>query len=406
LGQFFYTDLPSPIFNLEKALVRMHMPRYSKYCLTSGCFFAFFAFGFIDNLKGPVLPELIKDQGLSLSQGGNILFAAYLGFIVATFITGIAADTIGNRRILFVAGVLMSIGLVGISLINSLAILFLMMFVLGLGLGAIEVSANGLIVELHPDDSGRFLNLLATFHGTGSFLVPLVVARQLTANVGWRMVFLSAVLLSGTLAVAFAFVSGRNPRRQTINLDLSWMKLIRIGFAGEMIWYYVLICSYVAVELGVAAWLMEYLQSVRGQTTSQSSYYLSGFFAMIMLGRFLGSFCCGATWLSSRCGCLAFGGWCEFTCRNLGPRFMRCCIADFGSFFLDRFPDYCSTCDRIAQGEQRMVFGLVVYFWRYRRSLGTLDGGSGWANVWSGGRAMFDGRLLCDSVLDCLAFAR
>ena len=340
----------------------MHMPRYSKYCLTLGCFFAFFAFGFIDNLKGPVLPELIRDQGLSLSQGGNILFAAYLGFIVATFVTGMTADTMGNRRILFLAGVLMSIGLVGISLIDSLAILVLMMFVLGLGLGAIEVSANGLIVELHPGDAGRFLNLLATFHGTGSFLVPLVVARQLTANVGWRTVFLSAVLLSGTLAVAFAFASGRNPRRQTINSDLSWMKLIRIGFAGEMIWYYVLICSYVAVELGVAAWLMEYLQSVRGQSISQSSYYLSGFFAMIMLGRFLGSFVVERLGYLRVVAVSLLGGGASLLVGILGSDLCVVALPISGLFFSIVFPTVAAHVTGLHKENNGLLLGLLFTF--------------------------------------------
>ena len=60
--------------------------RNSKTLLTAGCFLAFFAFGFIDNLKGPVLPELLRSEHLSLSQGGTIFLGAYIGFIVATLL--------------------------------------------------------------------------------------------------------------------------------------------------------------------------------------------------------------------------------------------------------------------------------------------------------------------------------
>ncbi|MEQ1831381.1 MAG: MFS transporter, partial [Pirellula sp.] len=145
----------------------------SKGFLTIGCFLSFFTFGFVDNLKGPLLPTLLSTESLSLSQGGTIFFGAYIGFVVATMFTGIIADAIGNRRVLLIACGCLCIGLLGIGAVNGYASLVLLMSVVGLGLGAIEVGANGLIVELHRDDPGRYLNLLATFHGTGSFLVPM-----------------------------------------------------------------------------------------------------------------------------------------------------------------------------------------------------------------------------------------
>ena len=117
--------------------------RESKWFLTVCCFLAFFAFGFIDNLKGPVLPELLRSEKLSLSQGGTVLLGAYVGFILATLLTGMISDRIGNRRVLFIAGLLLCIGLFGVSLNISYVSLVLAMGCIGLGLGAIEVGANG-----------------------------------------------------------------------------------------------------------------------------------------------------------------------------------------------------------------------------------------------------------------------
>ena len=97
-------------------------------------------------------------------------------------------------------------------------------------------------------------------------------------------------LLAGILAIAFVFSPGGEAAKSKWTTQRNWGKILRVVFAGQMSWYYLLITSYVAVELGVGAWLMEYLQQVRDQTVAQSSFYLSGFFAMIMLGRFFGSF--------------------------------------------------------------------------------------------------------------------
>ncbi len=250
-----------------------------------------------------MLPELLRTEKLSLNQGGTLLLGAYFGFVLATLLTGFLSDRVGNRIVLFLAGLLLAFGLFGVSLNVSYVFLILMMGCIGVGLGAIEVGANGLIVDLHREKAGRYLNLLASFHGTGSFLVPLYVGYLIDLGVTWQRVYLSVVLLAGLLAAAFAL----SPRAVAVaskrEASWNWRKTLRIGFQGEMGWYYLLIGTYVAVELGHAAWLMEYLQQVRGMSVTRSSYYLSGFFVMIMLGRFFGSF------IVERLGYMRVVGW-------------------------------------------------------------------------------------------------
>ena len=334
----------------------------SKTFLTAGCFLAFFAFGFIDNLKGPVLPELLRSEQLSLSQGGTILFGAYIGFIIATLVTGVLADVIGNRQVLLLSGICLCAGLIGVSLANSYAILILMMSVVGLGLGAIELGANGLIVELHRENPGRYLNLLATFHGTGSFLVPLYAAWLINFGVGWQNIFLSSVLLSGILTLVFVVA----PASEVIKLPqvscLKWSEILRVGFAGEMGWYYLLISSYVAVELGLAAWLMEYLQQIRGQTVAQSSLTLSGFFVMIMLGRFFGSFVVERLGYLKVVGASLLGGLACLTVGILGPDSMIPALPISGAFFSIVFPTITAVVTGMHKENVGTVLGILFTF--------------------------------------------
>jgi fucose permease len=160
------------------------------WLLTVGGFFSFFTFGFVDNLKGPILPNLLEELNFSYSQGGGILFGAYLGFVIATLLAGPLSDLLGNRLILLAAALFIALGVAGMSSATTYALLFGAMLVIGLGMGAIEVGGNGLIVGLHPQAQGRFLNLLATFHGVGSLLAPLYAAWLLTGDGSWRQVFL------------------------------------------------------------------------------------------------------------------------------------------------------------------------------------------------------------------------
>lgn len=172
-------------------------------------------------------------------------------------------------------------------------------------------------------------------------------------------VLFNAWLLLCLLRVCFCI---RSQSEKADNTNLSWMKLIRIGFAGEMICYYVLICSYVAVELGVAAWLMEYLQSVRGQTTSQSFYYLSGFFAMIMLGRFLGSFVVERLGYLRVVAVSLLGGGASLLVGILGPDLCIIALPISGLFFSIVFPTVAAHVTGLQKENNGLLLGLLFTF--------------------------------------------
>ncbi len=115
---------------------------------TIGCFISFFLFGFVDNLKGPTVPSILRDLSFNYSIGGTIILANYLGFLLATLFIGLLANVIGRKKIILIAAFLVAFGLLGYSYFSSFLILALFMFVIGMGLGAIEIGANIIIVEL------------------------------------------------------------------------------------------------------------------------------------------------------------------------------------------------------------------------------------------------------------------
>jgi fucose permease len=57
-----------------------------------------------------------------------------------------------------------------------------------------------------------------------------------------------------------------------------------------MMLYYVVIAIYVAAEIGLASWLVEFLQQAKSQSVTLSTLFLSLFFGAITAGRFVGSF--------------------------------------------------------------------------------------------------------------------
>lgn len=260
----------------------------SLWVLTTGAFFAFFTFGFTDNIKGPSLPGLLQDLNFSYSQGGGILFGAYLGFVIATLLAGPLSDWVGTRMILCASGVLIALGALGLGSFSTYPLLFGSMLIGGMGAGAIEVGGNGLIVAIHSKAQGRFLNLLATFHGVGSMLAPLFAAWVLGGVGNWRQLYLFSVPLAVLLALIFLVTPGPTISKSEGH-SFDWATLRRTGFSATMLFFYLAIGLYVATELGIANWIVEYLLKNKGIEQATASYYLSGFFAFVMVGRLIGS---------------------------------------------------------------------------------------------------------------------
>lgn len=331
------------------------------WVLTIGAFFAFFVFGFSDNLKGPVLPALLEDLKFSYSLGGTVLLGAYLGFMAATLSTGFLADVFGQKAVLLLAGLCLALGVVGLNLFRAPAALMLALGLLGFGLGSLELGCNALIVSLHSADKARYLNLMAVMHGLGSMLAPLYAGWLLAANVSWRLVYRWDLLLIGLLLVYFLLA--RFPSRAAGQAEkIDFQRLGRTAFVPQMLWFYAAITLYVAIELGLAAWMVEFLQKARGQSVAQSTQALALFFGLIMAGRFVGSFFVEKLgYLRSILGmalaasaCVALG--------LFGPPELAFCFSLSGFFLSIIFPTLTAAVSDAHPAHLNSILGLLFTF--------------------------------------------
>ncbi len=230
---------------------------------------------------------MLAELNISYGTGGNIFFGEYLGFLIATLITGILADRFGLKSVILLAGLLLGIGVSGYSFFSSAILLSGSLFVLGLGLGALELGPNAIIVTLHHERKGLYLNLMSVLHGLGSLVAPLFAGWLLSLSVSWRVIYRWDVLLIAIFFILFIFL--RFPKAEE-KAQLDFRHIPQIAFKGQLPWFYVAITFYVAAEIGLASWLVTFLQQIRSAPVALSNQSLSLFFAMMMIGRLVGGF--------------------------------------------------------------------------------------------------------------------
>lgn len=276
-------------FHTEPAFFHL-MPSSSKpniALLTSVCFFAFFLFGLTDNLKGPTLPFMLAELNIGYVTGGNIFFGEYLGFLIATLITGILADRYGLKLVIVLAGLLLALGVGGYSAFNTPALLAFSLFIVGMGLGAFELGPNAVIVSLYHEQKGLYLNLMAVMHGLGSMLAPLFASLLFGIGSHWRAVYRWDLLPILILILAAALL--RFPKLDEKSA-LDFRSIPKVAFKRRLPFYYAAMLFYVAAEIGLASWMVVYLQGARSMDAAASNNQLALFFGLLMLGRLLGSF--------------------------------------------------------------------------------------------------------------------
>jgi fucose permease len=265
----------------------MKSARVQLLILTILAYYAFFLFGFADNIKGPIIPALLVDLKLSYAGGSSLLLSAYVGFMAGVLASGLIASRRNNRVALVIAGISLALGAAGNALGASVLLLSATFFLLGFGLGCIEVGANGLIASLYPAESGRYLNLLAVFHGAGSMIAPLVAGMLIAGGTSWRGIYAIVIplaALQALLLILFKRSGSPRPAAAVQKLDLS------ILLNRDLLLYSLFLIFYVAAEIGVASWMVDFLMKAKGFSVGAGSVMLSVYFGAVMAGRFIGSF--------------------------------------------------------------------------------------------------------------------
>jgi fucose permease len=112
----------------------------------------------------------MKEMNLNLSEGGGIEAVRTLLLIGVLLISGLAASKFGKTALLNTGSFLLALGLFLYSWAPNYPMILAAMILIGIGGGFLEALINPLIQDLHPKDSGRYLNVVNAFFPSGSWL--------------------------------------------------------------------------------------------------------------------------------------------------------------------------------------------------------------------------------------------
>ncbi len=333
--------------------------KHRQWLVTIGAFATFLLFGALDNLKGPTIPFIIKGLKINYALMGNILGLEYLGFFAATLLAGVIILRLGLKNTVLAAVALLGTGIAAAAGVPRYGVWLIAFILLGLGFGTLEIAGSNLMVLVYPEHKGKMLNLLNAFHGFGSMLAPLYAGVLLAFQASWQSVFGFCLIPVLLLVVYLSLI--RFPKQEPLKTE-PLIHLAKTAFAPTMFWHYIAICFYVAAEIGVSAWIVEYATTIKGQPAFYSSVLLSVYFGLITGGRLLGSM------IVDRVGHLKIVFWAmvgavvSLSVGMFGPNACVLFLAVTGLFFSIIFPTLTASFSNIPQPQVAKYFGFLFAF--------------------------------------------
>ncbi|MCF8107819.1 MAG: MFS transporter [Desulfohalobiaceae bacterium] len=226
---------------------------------------------------GVVLPEMIKDLGLSRTGGGSIYNAYLMTYLTLTPFTGYLTDRLGARRVISTCACILGLGVLLMGTVQSLRAGCLAFAVVGIGATGMWTPVLTVVQRWFAlSRRGMALGILSTGYGLGFACMGLVFPL-IVAGLNWRfawyflgvgaliMVLFNAFLLrsdpesSGTRPWGGSDKSAR-PAAPTLGADCARIPFSQV-LASKNFWLIGLSYFCIAYSLyGITTFMVDYAE--------------------------------------------------------------------------------------------------------------------------------------------------
>jgi fucose permease len=271
----------------------------------------FFVISLLQNMLGPLIPNIIDDFSLSLTLAGFLPFSFFIAYAVMSIPTGFLIEKFREKAILMIAFFISFAGAILFATNASFTYALLSLFLMGAGVAMMQVAINPLLRVAGGEKHFAFNSVLAQFiFGLASFLSPklyiyfvqnlqdvsspknviitllsLVVPKSLP----WISLYWVFSILTLLMIVIIAVIKipkiELNENERIGNRD-NFVHLLKNKI---VILYFIGIIAYVGTEQGVANWISKFLVNYHQyDPLTIGAKVVSNFWGLMTVGCLLG----------------------------------------------------------------------------------------------------------------------
>jgi fucose permease len=161
---------------------------------------------------------LARELAFSLTAAGALEVARSLLIVGTLLLSGFLAGRFGKARSLGYSALVLGLGMLVYTVAPAYGVVMIAMALFGVGGGVLEGLINPLVQDLHPRDSGKYLNFVNGFWSVGVLGTVLIAGDLLTRGVSWRYVVAVLGVLSVFSGLLFLILERRLHRSPRLSL--------------------------------------------------------------------------------------------------------------------------------------------------------------------------------------------
>ena len=266
----------------------------------------FFILSLVSNIPGVLIPFWQRDFSLDNQLVSLLGFSFFLAYGLTSLPQSIFLNYLSDKKALLFALCLIMGGSLLFAIKPIFALGIVSLFLIGVGITALQIKANLLVrkIELDPSKYSRNLTLAQVAFGFGGvgggFLISFLINNL---ELKWSFIYYAFAALSALIAVLTVFT--KIPENQSKLLDsqvnseevnepkkacCSLKEYLALA-KERTIWLFGLgIFLYVGIEVGIASWLAKFLIEKFSISSTTAAKVVSLYWAAQSIGRFIGGF--------------------------------------------------------------------------------------------------------------------
>ncbi|GMN10232.1 hypothetical protein MTsPCn9_13530 [Croceitalea sp. MTPC9] len=187
--------------------------------------------------------------GLTLEQIGWAFTPAFWGFTIAMIVGGPLVDSLGIKKITWIAFITHAIGIVWTILAKDQTSLFTATLFVGIGNGMVEAALNPMIASMYTENKTKMLNRFHVWFPGGIVVGSLIGWLVMDVmGLGWQVMV--GVLFIPLIIYGFMFLGQNFPVTERVQMGISNNKMI--ASLGKPLFIFMVLCMFLtaASELG------------------------------------------------------------------------------------------------------------------------------------------------------------
>lgn len=251
----------------------------NKNRLFLGSCFALITTAFAFGIRAGIMNDLAKNFSMSDTELGWIQFMGTFGFPIATLIGGPLYNSLGPKRLGYIAFVSHLIGITFSILSTSFMPLFISTFFVSFGNGMVEAAFNPMIANMYDDNKTTMLNRFHVWF-PGGIAIGAVIALLFTKmEISWQIKL--AVMYIPTFIYGALFWGQSFPQASGV-LSTSNVENIKAIFSSPLFWF-MLVCMTLtaSTELGTQGWV----ERILGKSGAEPLLILAFVTGLMAIGR-------------------------------------------------------------------------------------------------------------------------